>query len=104
MATKKPSLTRQIGDALGTQDKREQLVQIQQLQQAMRIMPFAVTVLQTAAGVEVSVNAPIDVTASQVKELLNLGVDQITAAMVRAEMQQAEEVAPPEAPTTPQDE
>lgn len=87
---RKPSLTKQISEALGTEDKRVQLKNIEQMKQFSQVPPVAVTVLYSVAGTEVSVNAPVQITAEQVKIILNKGVDEITGAIVRAQLEREE--------------
>jgi hypothetical protein len=85
---RKPSLTKQIADELGTEDKREQLEMVKRLKSVANAIPVAVTVLSTAAGIDVAVASPAQVSADEVRGLLNEGVDHITAAIVRARLQQ----------------
>ena len=88
MATKKPSLTKQIGEALLTDDKREQLERIQGMIQGIRAPAAAVTVLFAKGQTKVTVLSTGEITADDVKFILQKGVDEITAQIVRQQLAQ----------------
>ncbi len=87
---KKPSTTKQIAEALQTEDKVEQLERIQQLAKVAETPSVAVTVLFAKGGVDVSVAAQDRVSAGDMKYILQAGVDFITRQMVQQELAQPE--------------
>lgn len=86
----KPSFTKQIGEMLGTEKKAEQVEVLKRLTNIASVPPIAVTVLYTAAGVQVTYTSPVQATPNQLKQVLQGGVDEITAMLVKAEMQKEE--------------
>ena len=91
---RKPSLSKQIAEVLDTEDKREQLERVKRLAQLANVPPVSVTVLYSAAGVTLNYTSPVQVTPADLKNILNLGVDEITAQLVRAQLEQ--EAGPPD--------
>lgn len=94
MATKKPSLTKQIAEALLTDDKREQLEHIQGMIKGIQAPSAAVTVLFAKGQTKVTVLSTQEITADDVKFILQTGVDEITARIVRQQLTQEEEHVP----------
>lgn len=91
---RKPSLTKQIADKLGTEDKTKQLERIDQLIRTAQVPPTSVTVLYTVAGVDVTVASPTtQVTAGQIKQILQAGIDEVTKQIVLHEQRKQEEEA-----------
>lgn len=89
MTTKKPSLTKQIAEVLDTEDKREQLSRIKSLKQATQTPVVAVTVLFSLGRVRTNViSGGGQVTADDVKYVLNLAVDDITEQALRAKLEE----------------
>lgn len=95
MASKKPSLTKQIAEALETDDKREQLERINGLKRLAQSPPVAVIVMLTPAGVRVNALSDVNITVDDAKFVLQKGVDYLTEEAVKAKLQQTEE--PPDA-------
>ena len=91
MATKKPSLTKQIGEVLGTDDKHEQLARIQELIGKSNAPVAAVTVLFDG-DISISVAADGRLGAGDVKSILMMAIEDITKQVVRAEMEAEEAV------------
>ena len=85
---KKPSLTKQIADHLGTENKQEQFDIIQRLTKIASQPPLAVTVLLTPAGIDIQYVSPVQITPDQLKSVLQAGVDEVTKAVLKAEMEQ----------------
>lgn len=75
---RKPSLTKQISNELGTENKSEQLKKIQELKRLAYTLPLAVTVLNTPTGPEFAVAAPINVDSSNIRSFLSEAVTQLT--------------------------
>ena len=94
----KPSLTKQISEVLGTDDKREQLGRIEGLVQKEGAPVAAITVLFAAGEVDIAVSSKFRLGASDVKGILALAIDNITEQVVRAELEAeaigTEEVGP----------
>jgi hypothetical protein len=104
MATKKPSLTKQISEALGTTDKREQLKFIQELKAEIGKPIAAVTVLVEGGVVSIALNSRFQLSPDNVKQILHMGVDEVTKTMVKMEEQQVVEAmgGPTEADNLPE--
>ena len=92
---RKPSLTKQIGEVLGTEDKREQLERIEKLSQASSVPPIAITVLYSTAGVTLNYVSPVTVGPADLKAILNMAVDEITKAVLQKDIQDSQ-IDPPE--------
>ena len=90
MATKKPSLTKQIAEVLGTEDKREQLKRIETLLQKDASPTVAVTVLFSENQTQTTVVGP-NVSADNVKYILSTAIEEVTEMVVRAKIAQEEE-------------
>ena len=89
MTTKKPSLTKQIAEVLGTEDKREQLKRIETLLQKDATPTVAVTVLFSENQTQTTVIGP-NVSADNVKYILGVAIEEITEMVVRAKIAQEE--------------
>lgn len=85
MGNKKPSLTKQIGEVLQTEDKREQLERVQNLLRVAEDVPIVVSVLAVRGQLFVSVNSPVQVSSSQAKGVLTGAIDQLTRLEVKEE-------------------
>ena len=94
MTAKKTSLTKQIGEVLQTENKKEQLERIQGLLQDNQSPVVAVTVLFAKGQTLTNVSSPFNVTADQVKFVLSAAIDEITPKIVRAELEQEQQVGP----------
>ena len=88
MATKKPSLTKQISEQLGTEDKREQLKVIGNLVRQASAPAVAVTVLYAKGELDISVSSSENLGAHEVKAILSGAIDDITEQVVRARLEQ----------------
>ena len=91
MTTKKPSLTKQIAEVLGTEDKREQLKMVQDMVRQGGVPTVAVTVLFSEGEVEIALAGDTRLSAGNIKGILSLAIDDITAQVVRAELAQEAE-------------
>lgn len=94
MATKKPSLTKQIGEVLGTEDKREQLDRIQRAVDRAQSPAVAITVLYFDGTIELSVAGTANITGDQMKMVLSQAQDRITEAQVKASIEAREKEEP----------
>lgn len=100
MATKekKPSLTSQIAETLGTADKQEQLTLIRRLINAVETPKFTVVLHFDGVNPRPQMGAFGDnrITTAMVKGLLQAGLEEITRAELQAEAEEAskEEVPP----------
>ena len=77
MVAKKPSLTKQIGERLGTEDKREQLKAIDSLARQAGAPAVAVTVLYAKGNLDISVSSQENLGAHEVKAILSGAIDDI---------------------------
>lgn len=100
MATKekKPSLTSQIAETLGTADKQEQLTLIRRLITTVETPKFTVVLHFDGVNPRPQMGAFGDnrITTAMVKGLLQAGLEEITRAELQAEAEEAskEEVPP----------
>lgn len=100
--TKKPSLTKQIADQFGTENKQEQLELLGDLIRVAKDIPMAVTVLFTRGIPFTVVSAPTKVNTKEVKAILTLAIEQLTRMEVKDELEKADlgpdpmEVIPPD--------
>jgi hypothetical protein len=103
---KKPSLTKQIGEALGTENKAEQLNRISRLVDFAQSPVLAVTVLYHQTGeVFLSVVSPFQISSAQMKTVLQAAVDRITEMEVTEKFHSAIlEDAPPSTEDPPDEE
>lgn len=85
------SPTKAIAEMLGTPDKTKQVEIIEQLVTLANNPPLAVTVHFTASGVDVTINSPVRVGTQEVKRVLQLGVDKLTALEVQQKLKEQEE-------------
>lgn len=92
MATKekKPSLTSQIAETLGTSDKSEQLTLIRRLINAVETPKFTVVLHFDGVNPRPQMGAFGDsrITTAMVKGLLQAGLEEITRAELQAEAEQ----------------
>ena len=97
---RKPSITKQIAEALDTDDKRVQLERIGNLMTIAQLPAIAVTVLLSKGKVQLSVAGGERIGPEEVKQVLNLGVDEVTASVVRNQFEQnaKPQQEPPELP------
>ena len=91
----KPSLTKQIGEALGTEDKREQLKAIESLLRESNTPTAAITVLFSKGEIDISVSSKFNLGAGDVKSILAGAIDDITEQVVRAKLEQEAMTSPP---------
>lgn len=91
---RKPSLTKQIGDALGTQDKREQLERIQGLIRTAQSPSAAVTVTVSRGEVLLSTASVLQLTPKQIKFILQEGIDEVTRRITLQEMEAKDAMGP----------
>lgn len=84
---KKPSLTKQIADALETDSKEEQLKRINILKQSAQSVPVALTVFITQRGVQVTALADVDISVDDAKFILQKGVDFLTERALKAKLE-----------------
>lgn len=96
MTEKKPSLTKQIADVLGTPNKGEQLERIQQLLGQAQSPSIAVTVMFAQGRTSLSLVSTQDVTGDDIKFVLQQGVDEVTRQQIRAQMEEDQIEASPE--------
>ena len=95
MGTRKPSLTKQIGEALGTGNKVEQLERLNKLLQMVETPVVAVTVLFSKGRTQVVVASERKVSPDDVKFILQNGVDEITRQVVEFDLEQKAMAQPP---------
>lgn len=108
--TKPISTTKQIAQLLQTDDKTQQVETIKYLLRIADVIPAAVIVFQSAAGIQVTAIAPVDVTSPQAKALLSAGIDYLTRQEVLDEQRKVEQetmkalAGPPDEPPAPEGE
>jgi hypothetical protein len=86
--TRKPSVSKQIATVLDTPDKTVQLERINQLLQTVQAPNVSVTVLLSKGRVEVGVVGDTDVSPEGIKNILRMGVDEVTKKVAEFEAQQ----------------
>lgn len=101
--TRKPSVSKQIATVLDTPDKTVQLERINQLLQTVQAPNVSVTVLLSKGRVEVGVVGDTDVSPEGIKNILRMGVDEVTKKVAEFEAQQQPDPTIPAIPAIPED-
>jgi ATP-dependent 26S proteasome regulatory subunit len=93
--SKKPSVTKQIADVLGTSNKVEQLEIVKQLVVTAQTPGASITVTLDRGECLVGVNSLAQISPEEMKYVLQRGIDEITKAVLKAE-QQSQGMAQPQ--------
>jgi hypothetical protein len=95
--SKQPSPTKQIAELLGTENKTEQVDVVKALVKVYNAPSITVTVTLERGEVVLGVNSLLeDLHPDAVKYVLQKGIDEVTKAVTRAEIQEKSEPQFPE--------
>jgi hypothetical protein len=89
---RKPSLTKQIAEALKTENKKEQLDRIEGLKKAAQTPSAVVTVLFARGNVQLNTLSTNNMTPDDVKFILQKGIDEVTTQVLKFELEKKQEL------------